>query len=47
VNRNVMYVPLCDILSKVGASHMNARDTITNGWRVKENDGEIVVFRAM
>jgi hypothetical protein len=41
-----MYCIVCssDILSKEGASHMNARATLSNGRRVKENgDGTIIV----
>jgi hypothetical protein len=32
----------CDILSKDGASHMNARATLSNGRTVKEHGGETV-----
>jgi hypothetical protein len=41
-NRNVMYDVYCDILSKDGASHVNARATLSNGWTLKENGGGTV-----
>jgi hypothetical protein len=37
-----MHAVLCDIPSKNGASHMNARATISNGRMVKENGGGTV-----
>jgi hypothetical protein len=34
----------CDVLSKDGASHMNARATSSNDRTVKENGGGAVVY---
>jgi hypothetical protein len=42
-----MFSVQCDILSKDGASHMNARATLSNGRTAKENGGVTVVVRAM
>jgi hypothetical protein len=41
-----MYGVQCDILSKDGVSHMNARATLSNGRTVKQNGGGTVVVRA-
>jgi hypothetical protein len=38
---------VCDILSRDGASPMNARVTLLNGKEVKENGGRTVVVQAM
>jgi hypothetical protein len=41
-----MYGVYCDILSKDGASHMNARATLLNGRTVKANGSAMVVVSA-
>jgi hypothetical protein len=41
LNRNVMYSVYCDILSKDGASHVNARVTLSNDRRVTENGSSV------
>lgn len=40
LNPNVMYGVQCDILSKDGASHMNARATSLNGTTMKKMAAE-------
>jgi hypothetical protein len=39
-----MYGVYCDILSKDGASHMNARATLSNGRTVKKMAAERCVY---
>jgi hypothetical protein len=39
LNPNIMYGVYCDNLSKDGASHMNARATLSNDRTVKLNGG--------
>jgi hypothetical protein len=41
-NPNVMYSVYCDVRSKDGVSHMNARAILSYGRTVKENCGETV-----
>jgi hypothetical protein len=43
LNRNIIYGGQCDILSKDGVSHMNARATLSNGMTVEQNGGGTVV----
>jgi hypothetical protein len=46
LKRNVIYGVECDILSKDGASYVNARAILSNGRIVKENGSGTAVFRA-
>jgi hypothetical protein len=42
-----MYGAYCDIISKDGDSHMNARATLSNCRTVKENGDGTIVVQAM
>jgi hypothetical protein len=46
LNQNIICGVYCDVVSKDGTSHMNARATLSNGRTVGENGGGTVV-RAM
>lgn len=44
LNQNVMYSVYCDVFSKDGASHVNARVILSNDKTVIGNGGRIVVI---
>jgi hypothetical protein len=44
LNQYVMYSVYCDVLSRDGTSHMNARATLSNGRTVTENGTRTVVI---